>query len=242
MTNPPPLLAADHIRHLIRGEVITNRVDRFTHDPNRKRWGGWTKTSAIHVVTHAPLLDQLEAAIQHGRGTDTPSGIHQSKPCGRLDALQTLQRIDKQSAAYAATLGVPPQPLRARLSAISGKIGATQDAKVRAWWVSARCITGWEEPAYQPHVPCPNLDCERWDTLRIRIHDAIGTCIECGTTWHGDQFPTLGDYIRWASEHLTGPRHWRYDDEGYPVECVDCLMERQAMADRACARRAAQTA
>jgi hypothetical protein len=234
-----PHLAADHIRDLIRGYTTTDRIDRFVPIPNVGDTPTWTRTRVLHTVTHQPLLDQLEEAVQQAKDSgDYAGGAAKSKPAARLDAIATLQRIDKQSKAVARELGLDPAPLRARLSAISGKIGSNPHPTVRKWWVAARCATGWETAPYSPDVPCPNIECERWSSVRIRLDQYLAHCVECGETWDESNFTQLGDYVRWASEHLRGPRHWKYDADGFPVECVECLVERQVMAERKAARQA----
>lgn len=251
----PPMLAADHIRELTQHHVTRDRVDRFVPVPNvltefegADLDGGWsvprwTRIKETHETHYAPLLEQLEEAVHqspeagaHGGGTP------KSKPSARLDALAVLQRIDRQSRARAADLNIEPAQLPARLLAISGKVGATLDEQVRAWWVAARCATGWEQHPYAPDVPCPNVECERWSTLRIRLDDYLASCVECGEVWDRGNYVQLGDYVRWASEHLRGARHWLYDAEGYPVECVECLPEREAMAKRLLQRAAQERA
>lgn len=239
MTDPtrPPMLAADHIRELTRTHPTRDKIDRYVPIPNTAATGAWTRIRETVTVYHDPLLDQLEQATTNTSGGGAyGGGSAASKPAARLDAIAVLQRIDRGSATLATTLGIPAAPMRRRLGLIAGKVGSTLDPAVAAWWVAARCATGWETPAYAPDVPCPNMDCERWSTLRIRLTDGIGHCIECGATWQADQFSVLGDYIRWASEHLRGARHWKYDAEGYPIECVECLGEREAMAVRKCDR------
>lgn len=233
-------IAADYISELTREHTTTERIDRFVPVPNvtQPPWHvpAWTKTKERHVTTHPSLIDQLKATVGQSRQGDFSGGSAKSKPAARLDAIATLARIDKQSRQLATELNVTGKGMAARLSAIAGALGTNPNDTVRNWWISARCVTGWEEPTYEPDVPCPNVDCERRASLRIRPTEGIGSCIECGSTWGEENFATLGEYIKWASEHLTGPRHWLYDAEGYPIECVVCLTERQVMAERKATR------
>lgn len=234
-TAAPPLTAGDHIRELTTAYSTTVTVDRIhQHLGPALPWGGWRRSRVLHTVVHRPLLDQLEEAVQHARDQgDASSTVPRSKPTARLDAIATLARIDRESATLAAELGLGVTGLRRRLHGLAEKLGAAPNRRVRSWWVQARCVTGWEDPPYVPHVPCPNVDCERWDTLRIRVTDRIATCVECHATWtaldvdeHGagaDQWIRLGQYVRWAAEHLSGARHWVLTPEGNPIECVECL-------------------
>lgn len=229
----PPMLAADHIRQLVKHTVVTERVPRFVPIPNVGELPAWDRIKKTATITYEPLLTQLEHAASHGSKTGAyTSGAAGSRPAARLEAVATLQRIDKQSKKRAAELELPNAPLVDRLLAISGKVGSTEDKEIRAWWVAARCATGWEQAPYEPDVPCPNTECERRGTLRIRLDAYIATCTSCGETWDDENYTQLGDYVRWAFEHLRGAKHWLYDSEGYPTDCLECLVERQMMAER----------
>ena len=151
---------------------------------------------------------------------------------GGWDGQETARK--SRSAALADELHLEHLVIGPRLLAISGKVGATEHPLVKAWWVAARCATGWEQQPYTPDVPCPNVDCERWSSLRVRLDDYIASCVKCGETWDEANYVQLGDYIRWASEHLHGAKHWLIDESGYLVECTDpaCTTERMAMAER----------
>lgn len=237
---PPPMLAADHIRQLVRHHTTSDRITRFVPVPNVGDTPKWDRTTELVTVAHQSLIDQLGHAASHQSKTGAyTSNVPGSRPAARLDAVATLQRIDRQSTKRAAELDLPAARLIDRLLAISGKIGSTQDSEVKSWWVAARCVTGWEQAPYEPDVPCPNVECERRGTLRIRLDDYLATCTNCGETWDHENYTQLGDYVRWASEHLRGPRHWLYDAEGYPTECLECIVDRQLMAERIIARKRA---
>lgn len=248
----PAKLAADHIRELTQHHVTRVKIDRFvpipnvlTTDPEGTSVPAWTRIKTTHQVDHEPLLQQLlEATTNASSAGAWGGGNAASKPAARLDAIAVLQRIDRQSAQLADELHLPHTVIGARLLAISGKVGDQEHPLVKAWWVAARCSTGWEQPPYSPDVPCPNVECERWSTLRIRLDDYLASCVECGETWSESNYKQLGDYVQWASEHLHGPKHWLIDADGYPVECTDkaCLTERDAMAERQAMRHARERA
>ena len=239
----PPMIAADHIRELIDETTTTERIDRFVPVPNvtTPPWHipGWTKIRETHATTHPSLIEQLRESTSQSKEGEYAGGAAKSKPAARLEALDVLARIERESRQLARDLDAYRPHLYNRLSAIAGAIGNKEHPIVKAWWIAARCATGWEQPAYQPDVPCPNMDCERRASLRIRIADEIAHCVKCGTTWGPEQFATLGEYIRWAAEHLTGKQHMLYDADGYPVECEVCKLEREAMGERRAARKAA---
>lgn len=234
------MIAADYIRELIRPYTTTEQVERLTNTD-----GIWRKTRANHTVTHPPLIQQLERAVTTSTVTadDTTRTIPRSKPAARLDALVVLQRIDKQSQRIADELALPRHPLDIRLSRISGELGNERHRVIAGWWTSARIVTGWESPPYSPtNIPCPIEECEQRGGLRIRLSESIAYCVECGTHWDTTEIGLLGQWVEWASEHLHGPRHWTVDPDGFPVECLECLTTRDAMAERQIARAAiAQT-
>lgn len=249
----PTMLAADHIRELTQHHTTRGRIDRFVPIPNvltdhadGTSVPAWTRIRTVHEAQHEPLLQQLlEATTQSSAGGAWGGGTPTSKPAARLDAIAVLQRIERQSRTLLSDLNIPHKAgeagsLERRLLLISGKVGSTEHDQVKAWWVAARCATGWEQQPYTPDVPCPNVECERWSTLRIRLDDYLASCVECGETWSEANYVQLGDYIRWASEHLRGSKHWLIDEAGYPTECMDaaCATERMAMAERKLLRKA----
>lgn len=229
-------IAADYIRELIDTTITTERIDRFVPVPNitEPPWHlpAWTRTREAFAVTHPSLIEQLRESTVQAKDGDFAGGSAKSKPAARLDAVAVLQRIDKESKALATELDVYVPHLYNRLSAISGAVGNNDHPTVKAWWIAARCATGWEQPPYQPDVPCPNVECEIRGGLRIRLDDAIASCVHCGASWGAETYGVLGEYVKWASEHLTGPKHVLYDADGYPKDCEVCQDERLAMEGR----------
>lgn len=237
-----------NINALIRTTTTTNTIDR----PVQLGDGTWTNNTEEHRTTHPPLLDQLDETITSSplSASDSYAGNAKSKPPSRLDAVVLLERIRKESRTIADTIRLRrTRNLTDRLSAIAG---ATPDLTTddrdwitkltRGWVVTARILTGWDAPPYAPDVPCPNTECERRSSLRVRLHDRVATCIECGVWWDQDSVEQLGTYVRWAAEHLRGPKHWLTDDDGYPIECAECHETRIQMAERKIARRHAEKA
>jgi hypothetical protein len=240
---PPLERITDDIDQLVNGQTTTETIDRITLINNR-----WKKTKERHSVHFPALLDQLTIAM-HGTQMSTDDIFRSapaSKPSARLDAIATWQRIDKQATDWAHILGTRARtPLPDRLRGLIGGAAARGDLQgklasvVRSWTVEARVVTRLETPAYVPDVPCPNDECERRGTLRIRLEAGIAACVQCGTFWDRDNITILGGYVRWAAEHLKGPRHWLLDDDGFPTECIECLDARREMAERQVARRRA---
>lgn len=251
-TVTPEKTAPDLVDELTTAYTTTEKAHRFVpipnvlahsdHDqPDASSVAKWTRITKRAVITHPSLLDQLEEAVQQSSTEGAyGGGAAKSKPAARLDALAVLQRIDHQSTNRARGMGLGRMPLRPRLTAIADAVGHQPDDQIKAWWVAARCATGWETHPYSPDVPCPNTECERRSTLRIRLDASIASCIECGAVWDEHNYVQLGEYVRWAFTHLTGARHWLFDAQGFPVECTECLVERQMMAERKVARARAE--
>lgn len=226
----PPKLAADHIRELVKPFTSSEQIRR----PQRTS-EGWVTRTTVHSVTHPALLDQLETAISGSPLTDEDLARpgYGPKPSASVNAIDVRERIARESAEYATKLDLPVKPLRERLLAISGKVGGRLDHTVERWWVAARIATGWDSPAFAPTVPCPVESCEALGTLRIRLVDRVGSCMECHTVWSVDQFGGLALWVAWASEHLTGRAHLI---DGEP--CPECVGARLAIASRRAEREA----
>lgn len=287
MTPRPPMLAADHIRQLTHPFTTVELVPNETRLPipttSTLRGAGWITVPApgtrVHHVTNLPLLDQLTQTVT---GTTVASegaygAAYGSKPAGRLDVLALLRRIDQQSHDLAVELGIETPdrtrtkgrrlPLRARLSRLSGHLGDKPHPVVRSWWATARILTQHDGPPYSPLIPCQVESCERVGSLRVRLSERLGYCVECHTVWSDDNtdpvltFGRLAIWSSWATEHLEGRQHLvestgpgSYDDLGYGsqlgydvplgyrVVCPECEPERQAMAARKAARVAAARA
>lgn len=244
MNNPGVTRIADDVRALLQPSTTHASATRIVPVPRPELW---EQIRVTHSVTHAPLLDQVRDTVTNPVAVVDRDAFHtapKSKPAAQLDALAFLRRLEVESTRWAQALRSRVRvPLESRLSGLVGA-AAMADAQlvgdlgraVHGWVIGARIVTGWEKAPWAPNVQCPNTDCERRGTLRIRLDTGVGQCMECGTYWDADNIRVLGDYIRWAGEHLTGPRHWRVDADGFPVECVECLATREQMALRAAAR------
>lgn len=224
------MLAADHIRELTQHHTTMTIIDREDTDKQE-----------IHRVTEIPLLQQLAHAV-HGStnlsDNDAARGAFGSKPAAHLEAVDTLERIDKQARELAADNGINPTGLLTSvLHRLSGAIGDKPHHKVHSWWAAARMVTHHDAPPHRPHgIPCPKC----WDTntIRIRLDEELATCTECGQAWdrtgeegHGS-LDVLAQHVKWCAEHeVTKARHWKVTDDGYPTECVECLAFREAWAE-----------
>lgn len=222
----PEMLAADHIRQLTHPYTTTERIHRDNG------------TTELHTLTHPPLLTQLQHATTGSThlSDDNVATRFGSKPAGHLEALDLLNRINRESTQLADEHGIDEPNLTKRLTRLSGFIGHNPHKQVRSWWAAARVLTHWDSPAYRPHgTPCPAC----WDvtTLRIRVDEELAHCSGCGESWDTSGDPgsrplaLLAQHVRWCTDHeVTKPRHWKVDGAGFPVECTECLEFREAWA------------
>ena len=241
MTDKPPMLAADHIRDLVQGFTTYETV----RQPKQGKDGRWRPELRVHTVTHKALLDQLEDAITGASARadeDAGRSTFTSKPAARLEALDVLERIDRESHDYAVDLGIEEpertitkpkrKALRPRLLAISGKVGDGTDPKVKRWWVSARLATQWDTRPFQPaSVPC--MECWHVKSLRIDLGNELARCTECHRVWEGEaEIAVLARHVKMCTDHeITKPRHWTFDETGELVECTECLVTRDMYAE-----------
>lgn len=223
------MTAADMLRELTKPYV--------THEPITRDNG----TSEVHTASHPSLLDQLDhaAGIRSALSDDDAgSSAFGSKPAAHLEALRLLDRIDRQSRQMEQRLGMAHVPgVRGRLSTIAGRLGVDTDRQVRSWWATARILTHWDSPAYRPQgAPCP--ECWETNSIRIRFDDELAVCSECGTVWDREggtdngSLDLLGQHVAWCTDHeVTKARHWLLDDQGFPIECTECLHFRDAFTE-----------
>lgn len=262
------LTAADHIRELTQGFTTAAHAPNWAPTPttnpgpyHQDTRNGWVLLpgTRIHTVRNPGLLDQLRQTVTGTTMTadGTYTAAYGSKPAGRLDVLAFLHRIDHQSRQLAIDLGfeTPDRtrtpgthlPLTERLHRIAGALPDKPHPTVRSWWATARVLTQHDGPPFSPRVPCPIETCETHGGLRVRVEERLAICVECHHVWADDNphheatFGRLAVWIRWASEHLSGLRHWvpathdnsGYDQAfGYQIECPECAPERRAIATR----------
>lgn len=243
-------------------DLITDLIDPTTTGETIVRYEqgtkGWAKVNRRHLVHHPSLLDQLRATTSTSTISlgETFRPVFASKPSARLDAIRALQRIESESLDWARHVGGRTRTtLEDRLRSLAPHehaavvVGARPDGSekrrtlhgaVQGWLTLARVVTGWENAPFAPNVPCPNIECERRQTVRVRfdeVRPSGAACVECGTTWDAAELPSLGAYVAWAAEHLQGRQHLVLDEATQElVTCQDCALTRTEMADRAKAR------
>lgn len=208
MTADLLVLLADAVDELTRPR--THREPVSLHGPT-----GWTFG---HHRTHVPsLLDQLRSAVEPGGTGEHGQGIPGSRPTARLDAIDTLLRIEAASASWLTLRCL--QPLRAtpedNLRSLVGCAPHLDDPirwdltrEARRWVTWARVTTGWEVPAFRPDNTCPL--CARRGGLRVRAGDGITSseasamCVDCGEAWDPQTIGLLAQHIRSENDDVEG--------------------------------------
>lgn len=200
---PPRMELADYVRELTQPH--THR-EHYQYQIN----GHGTWYGADHVIHVPALLTQLWTNDTHtGSAEDGSRSSYGSRPAARIDALDTAAWIDIEAARWVTDLGEEPRSrdtadivLQLHGLAASADLPARKaiTASVRAWWIRARVVTGWDSPAWHPLATCPQ--CGERGTLSIRLADKIGACMHgpCGATWDETTIGLLADHIRAESE------------------------------------------
>jgi hypothetical protein len=216
--------AADQLRDMI-AELTRTRSHR--EHLTRPTAAGGTHT---HFTKVPALLDQLQWG-HWTTGSDRTGSGYESRPAASIEALDTLVWIDLAAARWIRDLGEddPPSTIecvsllggllasatrckapRAVVAPESGKVACCTwhavDHDVRRWWTQARLVTGWDAPAWRPDNTCPNCAVRR--SLRIRLAERVGFCVECRETWSPAEYQVLAEHIRsesMAERSIAGP-------------------------------------
>jgi len=190
--------------------------------------GSTTWIQQRHQTTSPSLLEQLWSAVEASGSVEGGQRSFSSKPSARLDSIDAAQRIDTGAFTWLRKLGLVdaydddtiPDTAAAvkRLGALAANVHSCSrhrgkiDKKtgewcceyhaiehdVRSWWITARVLTGWDSPAWQPANSCPL--CEVKGGLRVKLEHRTAVCVECGSTWSPETIGLLADHIR-AENH-----------------------------------------
>jgi hypothetical protein len=131
--------------------------------------------------------------------TNTAAGTNsafESRPAARLDAIDCMRTIANEAADHLTALGLPvPHDTITRVRRLHAN-GNPDDTDhiIRAWWITARLATGWDDPPWKPDNTCPS--CNGRGTIRIRLADRIARCTTCHATWDPSTIGILAEHIR----------------------------------------------
>lgn len=209
--------AADDLRTLIADLTRTR-----SHREHLTATIGHTTVGHAHFTKVPPLLVQLQYADTPG-GNDRSGAGYESRPAASIEALDTLVNIDLEAARWVRDLGEDDPSSTIGCVALLGGLLASAirckrrhpvinhqsrkvtcctwhaiDHDVRRWWTQARIVTGWDAPAWRPDNTCPACGVRR--SLRIRLAERVGFCVECRETWPTTDYQVLAEHIRVESE------------------------------------------
>jgi hypothetical protein len=207
----PELDIHDHIR-----ELTTEHSHREPYylDGETRQLHHWTKVPAL-VVQLQGARDILGSdGEQGGRGAPT------SKPATRLEALDMLATIRRESNVWLVFLGLTATPpdtikrlhrLHGLYPATEGEVRASLERDVKSWWHQARIVTGWDMPAFKPKgARCPV--CDTKDTLRVKLDGAFCNETDCRAEWGASEVGLLGEHVRTEMERLAAEKAAGKDD------------------------------
>ena len=192
-------------------DVVGELTAAYTHREHYTvRALGGTTWGRDHVTRVPSLLWQLEHATPSGQGGERGNSGYGSRPAARVEALSCLQSIDREASTWVRQLGeddnrdtagtiLQLHGLLPRLEACERRRAGCCDRHqlehdIRAWWTQARIVTGWDSPAWRPDNTCPS--CEVRGTLRVKLADQAGFCVECRETWDETSIGLLAEHIR----------------------------------------------
>jgi hypothetical protein len=195
----------DVVRELT--DTTSHREEYAVHRGNVD--GSTTLVEQGHVTVRPSLIAQLRVAMTTSSTAESGArGGFGSKPSARLDALDALLRMDQEGVRWIHTLTSRPvgedlstEQLVRRVAAL-GRDNDEVEKDLRAWWLHARIVTGWQTPAFRPNNTCPN--CRKRGGLRVRVDREAnsvvthGLCVECKAQWTGEDgsFDQLAWHIR----------------------------------------------
>lgn len=216
--------AADDLRTLIADLTRTR-----SHREHLTATIGHTTVGHAHFTKVPPLLVQLQYADAPG-GNDRSGAGYESRPAASIEALDTLVNIDLEAARWVRDLGEDdPSSTIGCVSLLGGLLASATRCKrrhatidrqvrkvtcctwhaidhdVRRWWTQARIVTGWDAPAWRPDNTCPACGVRR--SLRIRLAERVGFCVECRETWGPADYQVLAGHVRAESEERSQEVH-----------------------------------
>lgn len=213
------------VTDLVRPRMLTQKVTAYVHGPKGGEWR--SKQRQIEIPS---LIDQLQAVFVSSSGEQTGSGFA-SRPNARVDAMDTLMRIDTEAGNWVDQLGHIISPdVKDNLRWLNEHAPHMTDGDqlhwlsrdVKGWGTCARVVTGWEVPAFKPDNTCPL--CAKKGGLRIRTIEegAYGACMNCGESWTPETIGLLAQHI--IVENDTPGREW-VELEPLEVPCLFCQAE-----------------
>lgn len=198
-------------------EAVAELCDTHTHREQISRHDGEKWTHSRHSTQVPPLLDQLRQAVEPSSSSDRGKSSFGSRPSARLDAIDTLLKIDQAVDDWVVRrLGLQPRDtLDGNLRLLVGAASTLDDQpqwdltrEARRWATWARVTTGWEVPPFRPNNTCPL--CATRGGLRVRVGDGVSSyvssaaCVDCGEAWDPSTIGLLAEHIRAENDDTPG--------------------------------------
>ena len=223
------LTLQDYVTELCTPVTHREHYTRQQHNND----GTTTWIGGDHTTHNAALITQLWDAVEaSGSSEKGARAAFVSKPTARIEALDAGVRIDLAASRWVRDLGEDdPQDTIGCILRLNGLAASTHNCRhkpkrnksgtitcctfhaiesdVRSWWVQARILTGWDQPAWQPDNTCPL--CGIKGGLRVRVEEKLATCTKCHESWDDTTIGLLADHIRHEStsrEPVSSTKPW----------------------------------
>ena len=148
-----------------------------------------------HQAANPSLLEQLWSAVVSSGAYDGGAHAFSSKPAARIDAIDVAQDIDSGVTQWLNRHNLDhPGDVSVALRRAAAAAGPAIFRDVRSWWIRARVVTGWDSPAWRPDNTCPL--CAKRGDLRVRLDEAVATCLGCDEAWDRQTIGLLAEHIR----------------------------------------------
>ena len=198
-------------------EAVDELIRQHTHREQVSRHDGEKWIHGKHQTQVPSLIRQLRDAIEPSSSAQSGRSSFSSRPSARLDAIDTLLRIEVASAHWLTS--VCRKPLRPTVEDnLRALVGAAPDLtevqqwdltrEARRWATWGRVMTGWEVPAFRPNNTCPL--CASRGGLRVRVGDGVSSyessavCVDCGEAWDSANIGLLAEHIRSENDDAPG--------------------------------------
>lgn len=183
-------------------DMVEELTRTYTHREPYAHRNGQTLSTFTHLTMVPALIDQLDQPVTTSKGDVGGGAGYSSRPAASIEAIDTLMFIDDEAARWVRKMGEDdPGNTKACIRRVHA-LHASQDNATKAdieravkrWWSQARITSGWDSPAWRPDNTCPVCEVRR--SLRIKLGDQMGFCVECRSLWTTEEIGLLADWIR----------------------------------------------
>lgn len=196
-------------------EVADQLTEPYMHSEPIAYWDDNRNRKTRHYRTLQPgLLAQLyQAVVFVASGDSVAGGPPGSRPPLAVEALSRHDTISMAVLRWCTSLSLATRvSVESNIRALVGAAGGLDSDTARALLVEMRqwlrwCLvmTGWESVYRPAGVPCPVVDCEQVNTLRINLTTKTAMCRACESTWIDEDggLAVLAEHIRLRTDRVT---------------------------------------